>query len=195
MPSCSARSSRSSLRATSLSRRRSWAAKTSPMPPWPRRSPSRYRPPTVSIWFVEDIQHNFPSGEPPYTSSRCPRALRGARKASTGGRPRPVWWGSRRPPNDEGRWHHQMPGLAAVFVTSLEQQPHGRHPHLAARLVDRREVDVPQPRERDVVVADQGHVSGNPQSVVVQRVERADRGEVVPHEDPGHQVPFTEHRG
>ncbi len=78
-----------------------------------------------------------------------------------------------------------MTGFVAVLVTPLEQQTHRRHAHLVSRLVDRGEVDVSEPCEGDVVVSHEGHVLGDPEAVVHQRVEGADRGEVVADEDRG----------
>jgi len=78
-----------------------------------------------------------------------------------------------------------VPSIASVLVTPLQEQSHGRHTHLTSRLVDRREVDVSEPCERDVVVPDEGDVLGDVEAVVNQCVEGADGGEIVADEDRG----------
>ena len=70
----------------------------------------------------------------------------------------------------------------------LDPPQDGVHCHLAdliARLMNRRQRDVAERRERGVVIANQRHVVGHTQSGFVDRVQGTDRLLIVAGEDRG----------
>ena len=72
-------------------------------------------------------------------------------------------------------------------VGAFEQQRERLDAHLAARLVDRRQLDVGEAGDERVVVADHRHVLGDPHAVLFQAVDQAHRDEVVRGDDRGRQ--------
>ena len=77
------------------------------------------------------------------------------------------------------------PRLLAVVVHALEERAQRQLAHLEPRLVDRGQRDVAEGGQRRVVVADQRDVVRNLEAALLDRVERADGGQVVGGEDRG----------
>jgi len=81
-----------------------------------------------------------------------------------------------------------MAGLPSAPIQSLEQQANGEGTKLAARLVDRGEIDVAQGGKRAVVVADERDILGHSQSSLSQGVKRPHGDQVVRREDGGRRT-------